>query len=56
MQLIIGQVSQEGISQLNQRFWESAWADFADGLQILALLYIDDDYDRAGLSRYFRGL
>ena len=46
MQLIIGQVSQEGIGQLNQRFWERFdQADFKD--TILALAYMrDDDYDQ----------
>ena len=38
MQLIIGQVSQEGIGQLNQRFWDRFdQADFKD--TILALAY-----------------
>ena len=46
MQLIIGQVSQEGIGQLNQRFWDRFnQADFKD--TILALAYMrDDDYDQ----------
>ena len=46
MQLIIGQVSQEGIDQLNQRFWDRfKQADFKD--TILALAYMrDDDYDK----------
>ena len=46
MQLIIGQVSQEGIGQLNQRFWDRfEQADFKD--TILALAYMrDDDYDQ----------
>ena len=39
MQLIIGQVSQEGIGQLNQRFWDRFdQADFKD--TILALAYM----------------
>lgn len=46
MQLIIGQVSQEGISQLNQRFWDRFHqADLKN--TILALAYMrDDDYDQ----------
>ena len=46
MQLIIGQVSQEGINQLNQRFWDRFHqADFKN--TILALAYMrDDDYDQ----------
>ena len=42
MQLIIGQVSQEGIGQLNQRFWDRFnQADFKD--TILALAYMRDE-------------
>ena len=56
MQLLVGQVSREGIDLLNQRFWNRFnQADLKD--TILALAYMrDDDYDQLAYPKILEAL